>query len=331
MVLPRSLAIAVCALCGVVACSTNTSLRLLDREQAANPIVDVPTGGASSPMPSDMEADAMDPERPPGDVTHDDDDDDSESPVEDSGVRLRGLSFKGPYDRVEVASVPAFEFPPVFTLEAWVFVRSFTGGHVVFNRWVPGGTDVGIFFGVPEHVPEFQLPEPHPVPSRRLVAWVYNGTSTEVDSWATVYTDELPAAGRWHHLSMTYGDGALRLFADGELIDSDADERMVMNADSNFYIGACARNQRELSNGTGWWAPIDGVIRDVRLSNAVRYTADFTPSRRLLVDDETIALWPLDAGEGDTARDLGLSQLHGTIHGATWIDLAGPLGELVTD
>src|SRR5438552_3610147 len=62
------------------------------------------------------------------------------------------LSFSGPYDRVEVPTSPLLDVPQDFTVEAWVMIESYGGGHGVFNRWVPQSGDIELTFGIPEPV-----------------------------------------------------------------------------------------------------------------------------------------------------------------------------------
>jgi hypothetical protein len=50
--------------------------------------------------------------------------------------------------------------------------------------------------------------------------------------------------------------------------------------------------------------PFNGGVDEVRLSRGARYLGDFVrPSAPLAVDSDTVALWHLDDGPGQTALD----------------------------
>ena len=57
----------------------------------------------------------------------------------------------------------------------------------------------------------------------------------------------------------------------------------------------------------------NGIIDEVRISNTVRYTKDFTPPRRFEPDEHTLALYHFDTGLGDTLFDS-------SPHGHQWQD-----------
>lgn len=228
----------------------------------------------------------------------------------------RALHFRGAYDRVEIPSSPLLDVPQDFAIEAWVLVKSYAGGHGVFNRWAAGVGDIQLTFGVPEPLPQLELMSTEQVPSHVLASWSF----VRPEYWITLTASSLPSAGAWHHLAVSYGGGSYRLYVDGALSASvDATER-VPNAPSPVYLGATARNERGYDGAQGplFWPPIDGFIADVRMSASNRYTSDFIPEPRLVSDSSTIALWHLDEGEGSAALDSGPNQLSGAIIGAEW-------------
>jgi hypothetical protein len=226
------------------------------------------------------------------------------------------LRFGGAYDRVEVPSSASLDLPQDFTLEAWVFISSYAGGHGVLNRWTAGVADVQLTFGVPEPLPQLELMLQEPVPSHTLASWGF----VRAEYWITVHSTALPSAGAWHHIATSYGAGSYRLYVDGTLAASVDATDTIANAANTLYIGATARNERGYDGAQGelWWPPIDGFIGDVRLSSQHRYPADFVPEAHLTSDAATIALWHLEEGEGEQARDSGPHQLDGSIVGASW-------------
>jgi serine/threonine protein kinase len=62
-----------------------------------------------------------------------------------------------------------------------------------------------------------------------------------------------------------------------------------------------------------------GLIDEVRISKAARYTDHYEPSARLSTDDDTLALYHFDEGEGRVLRDSSGNGHDGRIVGATWV------------
>jgi len=227
------------------------------------------------------------------------------------------LYFNGPYDRVEIADSPSLDVPQDFAIEAWVFLKSYAGGHGVLNRWVPGMEDIELTFGVPEPLPFAELPSNDPVPSHVLATWGF----VKPDLWISTISSTQPTVGAWHHLASSYGGGSLRLYLDGVQVGSADSTDRIANAPNIFYIGATARSEHafDMSKGNWWWPPIDGYIAEVRISSKNRYAMmNFVPDHRLVADAATIALWHLDEGTGESALDSGSHHLSGTIKGARW-------------
>ena len=62
-----------------------------------------------------------------------------------------------------------------------------------------------------------------------------------------------------------------------------------------------------------------GWMDEVRISSVARYDADFTPARRFKPDEDTLALYHFDEGEGDVLKDASGNGHHGKIVGAKWV------------
>ncbi len=226
------------------------------------------------------------------------------------------LSFRGPYDRVEIPSSALLNLPQDFAIEAWVFVRNYVGGHGVLNRWITGVGDIQLTFGTPEALTQDEFPSRELVPSHVVGSWAF----VRERFWLTAVAPSLPSAAAWHHLASSYGGGSFRLYIDGTMVGSMDSVEPIANPQSTLYLGATARHERafDSAGGTLYWPPIDGFIADVRLSSSNRYAADFAPEPRLSADAATVALWHLDEADGRVAVDSGPNQLDGSIIGATW-------------
>lgn len=230
--------------------------------------------------------------------------------------RAWALSFQGAYDRVEIPSSPQLDVPQDFALEAWVWIRSYEGGHGVLNRWVGGLGDIQLTFGTPEPLPQLELPSLELVPSHVLGSWAFVSTG----HWLTAAASMQPSLQSWHHVASSYGAGSFRLYLDGKLVGSMEGTEPVANPASTLYLGATARYEGtfDATLGTLYWPPIDGFIAEVRLSSSNRYAAEFAPEPRLHPDAATLALWHLDEGDGSVVSDSGPAQLNGKITGAKW-------------
>ena len=232
---------------------------------------------------------------------------------------VRALRFAGPYDRVEVPSSPLLDVPQDFAFEAWLMVESYAGGHGVFNRWQRTIGDIQLTFGTPEPLPAAELPAQDRVPSHTLAAWGYVGGVR----WITAFATSLPSLAQWHHLAVSYGAGELKLYVDGARWATAAGTETIANPAARLFIGATARTEQlfDPAQGDRFWPPIHGAIAEVRISSVDRYKTDFAPERMLVSDASTIALWHLDEGAGNVARDSGPSHLDGAIIDAAWSDL----------
>ena len=63
-----------------------------------------------------------------------------------------------------------------------------------------------------------------------------------------------------------------------------------------------------------------GELDEIRISNIVRYSDDYTPQINIFPDENTLSLWKFNAGEGDILYDHSGNQNHGTIYGTTWVE-----------
>jgi hypothetical protein len=152
--------------------------------------------------------------------------------------------------------------------------------------------------------------------------------------------------GQWHHVAVTRdaGTGNLRLFVDGRLQDQTSGP----TGDISY------RNDRELSSG-GTLPPgtdtanvepflilgaekyslgdrypsYSGWLDELRLSNTVRYTADFPrPSQPFASDADTVALWHFDEGGGSAVNDSSGAPggpSHGELRYGSGTRTAGPV------
>jgi len=127
----------------------------------------------------------------------------------------------------------------------------------------------------------------------------------------------------------------------GGYTDDSANTTMVQNTWYDFYLGHDNTNNkayfgfngtvREVTDaqnhntaaqvfwlGAGYAAYFNGIFDEVRVSNNIRHTANFTPSEvRYEADANTIALWHMDEGSGTLVADASASNFDLTIAGDT--------------
>ncbi|MBI5688282.1 MAG: peptidylprolyl isomerase, partial [Verrucomicrobia bacterium] len=123
--------------------------------------------------------------------------------------------------------------------------------------------------------------------------------------------------GAWHHVAFTINAaGDVVSFLDG------LQQTTATGAAPNLA------GSIDLAIGAGGWntPPNNGAsadLHDVRISNSVKYSGNFTPSETLPVEGDTVALWRLKDGVGQTATDASGHGHNATLHpdgnNPTWV------------
>lgn len=120
-------------------------------------------------------------------------------------------------------------------------------------------------------------------------------------------------SGDLHHIACTRSATAQELWVDGVRVGSVGPGAFPLpSSATTLSLGGDYRTPPEA------WT-FRGVIDEVRISNSVRYTADFVPERRHSVDANTLALWHFDEGTGTVAANAVGSSHTGTVDGALWV------------
>lgn len=122
----------------------------------------------------------------------------------------------------------------------------------------------------------------------------------------------------WRHYALTYnnaGDRKLRLYADGilVLISAAASGTIVTDETIELTIGGYAA--ASFTNMKCGW---------VRVSNSIRYSANFTPQSRYeypAVDANTVRLFKMNEGSGTTIIDYSANAQNATLANGTWIKI----------
>jgi hypothetical protein len=196
-----------------------------------------------------------------------------------------------------------------FTIEAWLMADNATNltssksidcgdsqdwiyGNVLFDRYLP---DQGRSFGLS-------------LSDGRLLLGVTGETLTDTLTLCghTSVTD-----GFWHHIAVQRqrSDGQLWLFVDGKL-DAWADgpdgdlsitDTISLTRETDSFLGIGAW---KLGGSLALHPPFRGWLDEIRISDILRYSDNFTPSSKpFLLDDNTLTLYHFDEGLGQTAQD----------------------------
>jgi len=193
-------------------------------------------------------------------------------------------------DIVEIADSHDLDLSDAFTLEAWVRPETNGTGRSVIGKETSTFYSYSLLAGADTRVPTGILADK-------------TSSYSEVNS-----AEELPVRD-WSYLSLTSNGRELRLYVDGELIDT-ATALSAQTSDSPLQIGG---NQID--------EYFNGKIDEVRIYNRAlsetkievdQVTAIETPPSR-----GPIAAYSFDEGTGTRVNDF-VSNHDGTITGATW-------------
>ncbi len=197
-----------------------------------------------------------------------------------------------------------------FTLEFWLKAATDNQGVVncgTSDGWITGNTLIDRdIFGEMENG-DYGVSLHRSGSMRRIAFGVSNSAGGNTLCGATNVAD-----GVWHHVAVTRNSstGQLRIFVDGQLdaqgsgppgdISYVARRRThYPNSDPFLVFGA------EKHDAGAGFPSFHGWLDDVRLSNIIRYTGNFTrPSAPHTADVNTVALYALDGGAGRRTRQL---------------------------
>lgn len=126
------------------------------------------------------------------------------------------------------------------------------------------------------------------------------------------------------HVVTVFDGDELRMYARGKLIGKSSTPTVGDVAESSEFVGTIGVTVRagkaQVQNA------FHGTIDEVRISSIARYTQDFVPPRpddRFEADDNTLALYHFDEGQGTIAHDSSGNGHDGTIVNAKWVPTGG--------
>ncbi len=211
-----------------------------------------------------------------------------------NGVLAQGyaIEFRGnAADQVEAMDSPSLDINgKAFTMEAWVFPTG-VGSLIIVNK---------------ENSYEMAL-------NQGILSYAVSAGNWKW--WGQGVVEQ----NIWSHVAVTYDGTETVGWINGQEANStNENSGNISPTNEPFNIG---------------WRPFDthspfmGIIDEVRISKAVRYTGDFeVPEGEFEPDDDTVALYHLDEGEGEsTADDSGNENDAELIGDPKWVVSTVPL------
>jgi len=215
------------------------------------------------------------------------------------------LDFDGEGNDVQ-AVLPVPSTPGSLTIECWAQPRS-------------GGPMRGLVSVWDQFYLQIQVP-----PGKDKPHWHFVATHSADKTWYVAPSPPLDALpSRLVHVAGVYDErGRMRLFVDGKPQNQPLElwsPAPTAVPNENLQIVAAKNDPLRI----GMYDYV-GMLREVRVSQGVRYESEFTPQRRLTADADTLALYHLDENTGDVLKDSSGHGHHGKIVGAKWVRVGGP-------
>jgi serine/threonine protein kinase len=156
------------------------------------------------------------------------------------------------------------------------------------------------------------------------------GFGTEDKAWlvARATVDFLPQ--EVIHLAGVFDGKEIRTYLNGKLAQTTSlGDKKFRPSSSSFSIGAnpwlIQTKPAQKDDRQSFLNFFQGTIQRIRFSKIVRYDTNFNPEGRFKNDNDTIAVYQFDEGQGDTLIDSSGNGHDGNIVGAKWfrVDEAG--------
>ena len=195
---------------------------------------------------------------------------------------VAALQFDGAQQSAQTPDAPGLDLSNTWTIELWVrpedvdridprqdFVSKWSSGtQASYDLWLRGGT---------VRLSTRQEPE-----------------NTTIESTGTLTN------GVWQHVAVTFNNGEVRLYINGQLDNWDTGFNVPQNSATPLSLGA---EHSPSYNGKYY----QGTMDEVRIWNVVRSPSQIATFKDFQVDPSTpglVAYWRLDEGSGDVASDL---------------------------
>jgi RHS repeat-associated protein len=202
-----------------------------------------------------------------------------------SGGSSQSLSVNGTSNYAEIPNSNSLNISGAITVEAWVKTSGTSYPQqdiLIRHNWGVTGSGGGYELSM--------------TPLNKARVDFYQ-TPT---SYTTLVGNTALSTGVWHHLAGVYDASQMRIYVDG-VLDGSVNNSGPALGNSVVRIG---RNEQ---NGNQYF---NGLIDEVRVSNAALYTSNFTPPTHLTASGSTAGLWKFD---GQTLSDASGNNNNGTL------------------
>ena len=131
--------------------------------------------------------------------------------------------------------------------------------------------------------------------------------------WQVVRHTTRLAAGNWYHVAATYNNGPARVFVNGQ-----------PGAAATLQSGLTPAGELSFGGIPGY-ERFAGELDDIRISQSIRYSAQFTPPPAPPpTDANTVGQWSLDEGRGQVVADASALSNLGQLGLTPTTDAADP-------
>ncbi|MFN0145376.1 MAG: Ig-like domain-containing protein [Dehalococcoidia bacterium] len=208
-----------------------------------------------------------------------------------AGLLSRSITFDGTNDYVTVPHAASLNIASTMTIETFAkptATPTNRRGLVVKTTWEINATAPTTGAGV---------------------RFEFRTRTTATGTFRTIITGNFPL-NQWYHVAATYDGTTMRLFVNGVQQGTGLAATGAIDSTAAVFMGA--------TSATAGRFP--GLLDEVRLSNMVRYAANFTPTAAAFAPDaNTRALWHFNEGTGTAAADVSGNANIGTlVNGPTW-------------
>ena len=202
------------------------------------------------------------------------------------------IYLDGNSDYVEIPDSPELQLEEEFTLESWVRPEGVEDEGAVISKTAGGFYSYQLYAG-----------------SREAAGIPEGFLGYEAWAWEDV-EDETPLQAKtWNHLALTFDGANLRLYVNGELVDTES-SLPAMASVGSLYLGG---NEDE--------EDFKGRIDEVRIYDRALDAGELAADQATPIEtppSAPVAAYSFDEGEGGTVADLTGHGHTATIEGAQW-------------
>tara|TARA_Y100000310_G_scaffold127943_1_gene127096 strand:- start:828 stop:1547 length:720 start_codon:yes stop_codon:yes gene_type:complete len=216
---------------------------------------------------------------------------------------LYSLQFDGTDDYVTCGDDSSLDLTTSLTMSVWFYAEGFQGGTDVSGLCCKLG-------GSPANGYGFVTRDNSPAEERPHFFIAKAGAFKRVDHDVDI------TANKWYHMAATYDNTTMKLYINGNLVDSSAQSGACGSTATDFEIGRMAS-----SNGNAYEGLVDelSVFNTVLTAAQIRAVYNHGISTDLSGTSGLVAYWRFEEGSGTTIVDKSGNGNTGTLtNGTEW-------------